>query len=100
METIEIISTLKVFNKWLRGKGKKYVNGEVDCNKVSDAVKSAIVHLGRRVDKAEFITLVNMAEEDAGYRKRDKEVLTALHKSALKAGRKVVKFLNAPKDGK
>lgn len=100
METVDAINTIKVFGKWLRGKGKKYVGGEVDTDKVGEALKYAVTHLSRRVGREEFITLVGMAEEDVGYRKRDKEVISDLHKSALKAGRKVVKFLTAPKDGK
>jgi len=93
METIEIINTLKVFNKWLRGKGKKYVNGEVDTEKVGDALKYAVTHLSRRVGRTDFITLVTMAEACVKMAKENKRYVTEGDKAAVKAGRKVVKFL-------
>lgn len=96
MNTEEIIKTLKEYNKWRRGKGRKYSQPgfPFDTKKIGEAIDAAIVHLSKRMDRDDFIVMSGMVEENVKDRRVAKRKLTDTEKRAVRSMRKVVTFIN------
>lgn len=93
-DTADNIETLKRFNKWLRGKGKKYVGSYVDVMKIGNAIKFATDILSHSPSGVDSMTIYNMAIEDAAYRKHNHEAVTDFHKKAIRSYRKYVNWIS------
>jgi len=88
METKEAVDTLKVFKRWLSGKGKKYLPTglPVSVGDVASAIDLACSHFKHRICPIEFRALVRMAIRSGAY--------DAIDKDALKSARKVIRYLD------
>lgn len=95
MQTVETIRVLKGYNKWRRGKGRKYSQPgfPFDVKEVGEAIDAAILHLSKRMDRDDFITMAAFAEEAVKTRKVNKMKMSDNEKKALRSMRKVVRFL-------
>lgn len=95
MQTVETIRVLKGYNKWRRGKGRKYSQPgfPFDVKEVGEAIDAAILHLSKRMDRDDFITMSGMVEEFVAIIKGRKQHLANNEKKALRSMRKVVRFL-------
>lgn len=96
MNTQEIIKTLKEYNKWRKGKGRKYSQPgfPFDTKKIGEAIDAAIVHLSKRMDRDDFIVMSGLVEKTVNDCKAAKHKLTDAEKKAVRSMRKVVTFLN------
>lgn len=95
MGTQEVINVLREYNKWRKGKGRKYSEPgfPFDVKEIGKAIDAAIVHLSKRMDRNDFITMSAFAEEAVKTRKVNKMKMSDNEKKALRSMRKVVRFL-------
>lgn len=61
MNTQSIIKTLRNHNRWIKGKGAKYINGQVDKFVIGTAIMSAIDKL-KKYEKV--LRAVGIADEN------------------------------------
>lgn len=95
MEANEVIKTLKEYNKWRRGKGKKYSHPgfPFDPSVIGYAIDSAVKHLSKRMDKDDFMCIYSMVQKHIADRKIMKASLTDNEKKAFRSMRKVIRYL-------
>ena len=96
MKVSEALETLKKYNKWRRGKGKKYAQPgfpkDLTPEVIGQAIDYAIEHLGRRIGKFEFTLLTDMA--DRFYKTLTNPADKDKCKPALSAAKKVCRRLD------
>lgn len=84
MNQEEAIKLLKEFNKWRRGKGKKYSQPGLPLNpvEIGHAIDYAIEHLSYRIPPVEFINIVDAAQATL---KRIEKYVVAVGKGKIEA---------------
>lgn len=95
MDANEALETLKKFNKWRRGKGKKYSQpgfpADLTPEGIGLAIDKAISTLKHRIPHNDFVVLYQIVEscKSMGVRFNDEQ------KAAVAKMRKVVKYIKS-----
>ena len=95
MKVSEALETLKKYNKWRRGKGKKYAQpgfpADLTPELIGQAIDRAILTMKHRIPHEDFIVIVEIVKEWVHNRKAAKIKLTDAEKSAIRKMAKVVR---------
>ena len=96
MTTDEIIKTLKEYNKWRKGKGRKYSQPgfPFDEKRISETIDAAILRLSKRMDRDDFIVMSGIVEKSVADRRTAKCRLSDDEKKAVRSMRKIVTYLD------
>ena len=97
MKVSEALETLKKYNKWRRGKGKKYAQpgfpADLTPELISQAIDRAILTMKHRISYEDFLVLNTIVAEYINRRKAAKVKLTDLEKAAIRKMAKVVRYI-------
>ena len=95
MKVSEALETLKKYNKWRRGKGKKYARpgfpADLTPELICQAIERAILTMKHRIPRYAFIVLDALVAECVKNRKAAKVKLTDVEKDAIRKMAKVVR---------
>ena len=95
MKVSEALETLKKYNKWRRGKGKKYAQpgfpADLTPELIGQAIDRAILTMKHRIPNEDFIVIVKIVNEWVHSRKSAKVKLTDSEKVAVRKMAKVVR---------
>ena len=98
MKVSEALETLKKYNKWRRGKGKKYAQpgfpADLTTELIGQAIDRAILTMKNRIPRYAFIVLDALVAEGVNNRKAAKVRLTDPEKAAMRKMAKVVRQIN------
>ena len=97
MKVNEAIETLKKYNKWRRGKGKKYAQpgfpADLTPELIGQAIDRAILTMKNRIPHEDFLVLDEIVAEWVHNRKAAKVKLTDAEKAAIRKMAKVVRYI-------
>ena len=97
MKVIEALETLKKYNKWRRGKGKKYAQPGLPSGLthelIGQAIDRAILTMKNRIPHDDFLVLDKLVAECVKNRKAAKVKLTGSEKGAIRKMAKVVRYI-------
>ena len=97
MKVSEALETLKKYNKWRRGKGKKYAQpgfpADLTPELIGQAIDRAILTMKHRISYEDFLVLNTLVAECIKSRKAAKGKLTDAEKSAIRKMAKVVRYI-------
>ena len=97
MKVSEALETLKKYNKWRRGKGKKYAQPGFPANLtpelIGQAIDRAILTMKNRIPHDDFLVLDTLVEECVKNRKAAKVKLTDAEKAAIRKMAKVARYI-------
>ena len=95
MKVSEALETLKKYNKWRRGKGKKYAQpgfpADLTPELIGQAIDRAILTMKHRIPRYAFLVLDTLVAECVKNRKAAKVKLTDVEKDAIRKMAKVVR---------
>lgn len=95
MKVSEALETLKKYNKWRRGKGKKYAQpgfpADLTPELIGQAIDRAILTMKNRIPHEDFIVIVEIVKEWVHNRKAAKVKLTDEQKVAIRKMEKVAR---------
>ena len=95
MKVSEALETLKKYNKWRRGKGKKYAQpgfpADLTPELIGQAIDRAILTMKHRISYEDFLFLDALVAECVKNRKAAKVKLTDVEKDAVRKMAKVVR---------
>ena len=95
MKVSEALETLKKYNKWRRGKGKKYAQpgfpADLTPELIGQAIDRAILTMKHRIPRYAFIVIAEIVKEWVHNRKAAKIKLTDIEKDAIRKMAKVVR---------
>ena len=95
MKVSEALETLKKYNKWRRGKGKKYSQpgfpADLTPELIGQAIDRAILTMKHRIPREDFLVLYTLVSECVKNRKAAKVKLTDTEKVAVSKMAKVVR---------
>ena len=97
MKVSEALETLKKYNKWRRGKGKKYAQpgfpADLTPELIGQAIDRAILTMKHRISYEDFLLLNTLVAECIKSRKAAKVKLTDAEKAAIRKMAKVVRYI-------
>jgi len=97
MKVSEALETLKKYNKWRRGKGKKYAQpgfpADLTPELIGQAIDRAILTMKNRIPHDDFLVLDKLVAECVKNRKASKAKLTDAEKAAIRKMVKVVRYI-------
>lgn len=97
MKVSEALETLKEYNKWRRGKGKKYAKPGLPSGLthelIGQAIDRAILTMKNRIPHEDFLVLDTLVAECVKNRKTAKVKLTDAEKAAIRKMAKVVRYI-------
>lgn len=97
MKVSEALETLKKYNKWRRGKGKKYAQpgfpADLTPELIGQAIDRAILTMKHRISHEDFLVLYTLVAECVKNRKAAKVKLTDLEKAAIRKMAKVARYI-------
>lgn len=97
MNFAETVSILKEYNKWRRGKGKKYAKpglpSDLTPELIGQAIDRAILTMKNRIPREDFLVLDKLVAECVKNRKAAKVKLTDSEKGAIRKMAKVVRYI-------
>ena len=97
MKVSEALETLKKYNKWRRGKGKKYSQpgfpADLTPELIGQAIDRAILTMKHRIPRYAFIVLNALVAECVKNRKATKANLTDAEKTAIRKMTKIVRYI-------
>ena len=97
MKVSEALETLKKYNKWRRGKGKKYAQpgfpADLTPELIGQAIDRAILTMKHRISYEDFLALNTLVAECIKSRKAAKVKLTDAEKAAIRKMAKVVRYI-------
>ena len=97
MKVSEAIETLKKYNKWRRGKGKKYAQPgfpvDLTPELIGQAIDRAIRTMKNRIPHDDFLVLETLVAECVKNCKVSKVKLTDAEKAAIRKMAKVVRYI-------
>ena len=95
MKVSEALETLKKYNKWRRGKGKKYAQpgfpADLTPELIGQAIDRAILTMKHRISYEDFLALNTLDAECIKSRKAAKVKLTDQEKASIRKMAKVVR---------
>ena len=95
MKVSEALETLKKYNKWRRGKGKKYAQpgfpADLTPELIGQAIDRAILTMKHRIPNEDFIVIVEIVKEWVHSRKAANVKLTDSEKVAVRKMAKVAR---------
>lgn len=98
MKVSEALETLKKYNKWRRGKGKKYAQpgfpADLTPELICQAIDRAILTMKHRIPNYALIAIDILVDECVKNRKAAKVKLTDIEKDAIRKMAKVVRQIN------
>ena len=97
MKVSEALETLKKYNKWRRGKGKKYAQpgfpADLTPELIGQAIDRAIQMMKHYIPREDFLVLDTLVAECVKNRKAAKVKLTDAEKAAIRKMVKVVRYI-------
>ena len=97
MKVSEALETLKKYNKWRRGKGKKYAQpgfpADLTPELIGQAIDRAILTMKHRISYEDFLVLNTLVAECIKSRKAAKGKLTDAENAAIRKMAKVVRYI-------
>ena len=97
MKVSEALETLKKYNKWRRGKGKKYAQpgfpADLTPELIGQAIDRAILTMKNRISYEDCLVLNTLVAECIKSRKAAKGKLTDAEKAAIRKMAKVVRYI-------
>ena len=97
MNFAETVSILKEYNKWRRGKGKKYAKPGLPSGLtpelIGQAIDRAILTMKHRISYEDFLVLNTLVAECIKSRKAAKIKLTDAENAAIRKMAKVVRYI-------
>ena len=98
MKVSEALETLKKYNKWRRGKGKKYAQpgfpADLTPELIGQAIDRAILTMKHRIPREDFRVLDEIVAEWVRDRKARKVKLTDAQKTAVRKVAKIIRLIN------
>ena len=95
MKVSEALETLKKYNKWRRGEGKKYAQpgfpADLTPKLIGQAIDRAIQMMKHYIPREDFIAIVEIVKEWVNNRKAAKIKLTDEQKVAIRKMEKVAR---------
>ena len=95
MKVSEALETLKKYNKWRRGKGKKYAQpgfpADLTPELIGQAIDRAILTMKHRIPREDFLVIDTLVAECVKNRKAAKVKLTDTEKDAVRKMANVVR---------
>ena len=97
MKVSEALETLKKYNKWRRGKGKKYAQpgfpADLTPELIGQAIDRAILPMKHRISYEDFLVLNTLVAECIKSRQAAKVKITEVEKDAIHKITKVVSYI-------
>ena len=97
MKVSEALETLKKYNKWRRGKGKKYAQpgfpADLTPELIGQAIDRAILTMKNRIPHDDFLVLDTLVSECVKNRKASKAKLTDAERAAIRKMAKVARYI-------
>ena len=95
MKVSEALETLKKYNKWRRGKGKKYAQpgfpADLTPELIGQAIDRAILTMKHRIPHGDFLVIDLLVDECVKNRKAAKVKITDTEKAAIRKMAKVIR---------
>ena len=97
MKVSEALETLKKYNKWRRGKGKKYAQpgfpADLTPELIGQAIDRAILTMKNRIPHDDCLVRGTLVAECVKSRKASKVKLTDAEEAAIRKMAKVVRYI-------
>ena len=97
MKVSEALETLKKYNKWRRGKGKKYAQpgfpADLTPELIGQAIDRAILTMEDRIPHDDFLVLDTLVSECVKNPKAAQVKLTAAERAAIRKMAQVVRYI-------